>query len=135
MEHVPIYIRVYHLVFIFQALLNVFWSPCAFLLIKTFWKFLRLLLRCLSLWNFLSMYYCFIDTYSYLTTCLRGGTTGSNVRTEFSAQTTTMNFIKLFVKLFTAILLISSFIMEPDGTYTLTHTGTNKIFSIHGRWN
>ena len=82
---------------------------------------------------FLSMYYCFLYTYVYLTTCLWGGTS-SNVQTEFSAQTTTMSFLKLFVKLFTVILLLSNTTMQTDSLYKLQHTRANKVFSIHGPW-
>ena len=79
------------------------------------------------------MYYCFIHTYTYLTTCLWGGT-GSNMQIEFLAQTTTMYFLNFFVKLFMAILLLSNFTMQTDDSHQLTHTGANKVFSIHGRW-
>ena len=67
-----------------------------------------------------------------MTTSLGCGT-GSNVQTEFSAQTTTMTFLKLFVKLFTSILLITT-TMQNDRSYQLQNTGNGKIYSVHGRW-
>ena len=68
----------------------------------------------------LSTYNVFLYTYQYLSTILGGGSTSStssNVQIEFSAQTTTMTFLELFVKLFTSILLILTFIMQANGTY------------------
>ena len=105
----------------FPTYLNAFESSYVYFYVACDCKFL------------LSMYYCFLHTYKYLTTSLRDGT-GSSVQTEFSAQTTTMSLLKLFVKLFTAILLLSNITMQTNGSYKLQHTGANKVFSIHGRW-
>ena len=56
------------------------------------------------------MYKSHIRNFPYFPTSSRGGGTGttnaSNVQTEYSEQTVTMTFLKLFVKVFTSILLI-----------------------------
>ena len=81
------------------------------------------------------MYKYILHTFPYFTTSLRGGGTNtSNVQTEFSAQTATMTFLKLFVKVFTSVLLISN--MQANGTYQLTNDGATAgtIYSIHGQW-
>ena len=78
------------------------------------------------------MYTFFLYTYQYLSTSLGGGT-GSNVQIEFLAQTTTMTFLKLFIKLFTNILLINV-TMQTNGTYQLQNNGAGRIYLVHGRW-
>ena len=45
-----------------------------------------------------------------------------------------MTFFKLFVKLFTNILLILTFTMQPNGSYQLQNTGVSVIYSVHGCW-
>ena len=76
------------------------------------------------------MYSFFLHTYQYLTTSLGDGT-GSNVQTEFSAQTTTMIFLKLFIKLFACILSIT---MQTNGTYQLQNSGFRCNYSVNGCW-
>ena len=82
------------------------------------------------------MYKSYLHNFTYFPTSSRGGgigtTNASNVQTEYSAQTATMIFLKLFVKVFTSILLI--FTMQVNGTYQLTNNGATAgaIYSIHG---
>ena len=45
-----------------------------------------------------------------------------------------MTFLKLFVKLFTSILLILIFTIQNNGSYQLQNNGAGVIYSIHGRW-
>ena len=81
------------------------------------------------------MYKFILHTFLYFTTSLRGdGTNDSNVQTEYLAQTATMTLFKLFIKVFTLILLI--FTMQAKGTYQLTNNGATAgaIYSIHGCW-
>ena len=81
------------------------------------------------------MYKFILHTFLYFPTSLRGGgTNDSNVKTEFSAQTVTMTFLKLFIKVFTSILLI--FTMQVNEAYQLTNDDATAgaIYSIYGQW-
>ena len=80
------------------------------------------------------MYKSYLRKFPYFPTSLRGGTNASNVQTEYLAQTATMTFLKLFVKVFTSVLLI--FTMQANRTYQLTNNGATAgaIYSIHGHW-